>query len=164
MAEDLSETRDLAAEHPERVAEMVELWWREAERNQVLPLDNRVLWVADQSRSPHRRRERTSFRYFPGGAQVPEPVAVNVRNRSHAMTVQVEVPEGASPPGSSWPSARPSAAGRSTSSTVACATSTTSTARARYVIEADDVVGARLPHAALHVREGRQAGAERGPS
>jgi hypothetical protein len=128
VAEDLSEMHDLAAEHPERVAEMVELWWHEAERNQVLPLDNRVLWVITNPK-PHRRRQRTSYRYFPGGAQVPEAVAVNVRNRSHAMTVKVDVPEAPFPPGCSWPSARPSAAGRSTSSTVVCATSTTSTAR-----------------------------------
>jgi arylsulfatase len=94
VAEDLSETRDLAAENPDRVAEMVDLWWREAERNQVLPLDNRVLWTLVHPK-PDRRRERSSFRYFPGGAQVPEPVAVNVRNRSHAMTVQVDLPEGA---------------------------------------------------------------------
>jgi arylsulfatase len=98
VAEDLSETRDLAAEQPERVAEMVELWWHEAERNQVLPLDNRVLWVITNPK-PHRRRDRQTFRYFPGGAQVPESVAVNVRNRSHAITAEVEVPDGAVPSG-----------------------------------------------------------------
>ena len=31
------------------------------------------------------------FRYFPGGAQVPESVAVNVRNRSHALIVDVVI-------------------------------------------------------------------------
>jgi arylsulfatase len=98
VAEDLSETRDLAAENPDRVAEMVARWWQEAEANQVLPLDNRVLWVITNPK-PHHRRERSSFRYFPGGAQVPEPVAVNVRNRSHAMTVKVEVAEGTVPSG-----------------------------------------------------------------
>jgi arylsulfatase len=98
VAEDLSETRDLAAEQPERVAEMVELWWEEARRNQVLPLDNRVLWVLTNPK-PHSRRERASFRYFAGGAQVPEPVAVNVRNRSHAINVKVDLPEGVVPAG-----------------------------------------------------------------
>jgi arylsulfatase len=93
VAEDLSETRDLATEQPDRVADMVAIWWQEAERNQVLPLDNRVLWTLVHPK-PDRRRERTSFRYFPGGAQVPEPVAVNVRNRSHAMAVEVDIAEG----------------------------------------------------------------------
>ncbi len=34
------------------------------------------------------------YRYFPGGAQVPEPVAVNVRNRSHALIADISVPDG----------------------------------------------------------------------
>jgi arylsulfatase A-like enzyme len=93
VAEDLSEMHDLAADQPERVAEMVELWWHEAERNDVLPLDNRVLWVLTNPR-PHARRDRVSYRYFPGGAQVPESVAVNVRNRSHVLAVTVEIPGG----------------------------------------------------------------------
>jgi arylsulfatase len=92
VAEDLSETRDLAAEQPDRVEDMVALWWREAERNQVLPLENRVLWTLTHPK-PDRRRERARFSYFAGGAQVPEPVAVNVRNRSHAMTVRVDLPD-----------------------------------------------------------------------
>ena len=69
--------------------ELVELWWEEARRNQVLPLDNRVLWALVHPKPDHRRpRER--FRYFQGGAQVPETVAVNVRNRSHALIVDVD--------------------------------------------------------------------------
>ena len=98
VAEDLSETDDLAAEQPEHVAELVARWWEEAERNQVLPLDNRVLWVLTHPK-PDRRRPRDVFRYFPGGAQVPEPVAVNVRNRCHSLIVEVDVGEGVVPEG-----------------------------------------------------------------
>ena len=90
MREDLSETTDLAAEHPDLVRELVELWWEEARRNQVLPLDNRVLWALVHPK-PDKRRPREQFRYFQGGAQVPETVAVNVRNRSHALIVDVEL-------------------------------------------------------------------------
>jgi arylsulfatase len=93
VTEDLSETRDLAAEHPDRLAALVELWWEEAARNQVLPLDNRVLWTLAHPK-PDRRPARDRYRYFPGGAQVPEPVAANVRNRSHALVVEVEIPPG----------------------------------------------------------------------
>jgi arylsulfatase A-like enzyme len=88
VAADLSESRDLAAEHPDLLARLVELWWAEAGRNQVLPLDNRVLWALVHPR-PDRRQPRDSYRYFPGGAQVPESAAVNVRNRSHTLTVEV---------------------------------------------------------------------------
>ncbi|MGH9171982.1 MAG: arylsulfatase [Acidimicrobiales bacterium] len=93
VAEDVSETRDVAAEHPALVQQLAELWWDEAGRNQVLPLDNRVLWAIVNPKPDHRP-PRDSYRYFPGGAQVPEPVAVNVRNRSHALIVDVCVPAG----------------------------------------------------------------------
>ena len=98
VAEDHSEVHDLATEHPEKVAELVERWWDEARRNDVLPLDNRVLEAIAHPKPDHRR-PRDTFRYFPGGAQVPEPVAVNVRNRSHAITVTIDVPEGTVPNG-----------------------------------------------------------------
>ncbi len=98
VSEDLSETRDLAAEQPERVEALVARWWGEAERNQVLPLDNRVLWTLAHPK-PDSRRPRTTFRYFPGGSQVPETVAVNVRNRAHALVVEVDVPPGIVPQG-----------------------------------------------------------------
>jgi arylsulfatase A-like enzyme len=92
VAEDLSETRDLAAQRPELLSRLIDLWWAEAERNQVLPLDNRVLWTLVHPKPDHRPT-REVFRYFPGAAQVPESVAVNVRNRSHALIVDVTIPE-----------------------------------------------------------------------
>jgi arylsulfatase len=90
VEQDLSESADLAAAHPDRLAGLVELWWQEARRNQVLPLDNRVLWALVHGK-PSSRRPPDRYRYFPGGAPVPEPVAVNVRNRSHALIVDVTI-------------------------------------------------------------------------
>jgi arylsulfatase A-like enzyme len=90
VAEDLSESRDLAAEHPQLLASLVELWWAEAGRNQVLPLDNRVLWALVHPK-PDRRPPRDSYEYRQGGAPVPESVAVNVRNRSHVLAVDLTI-------------------------------------------------------------------------
>lgn len=98
VAEDLSETTDLAAQHPDRLTALVERWWDEAERNQVLPLDNRVLWTLAHPK-PSRLAPRDHFRYFPGGAPVPEHVAVNVRNRSHTLRVEVEIHDSTVPSG-----------------------------------------------------------------
>jgi arylsulfatase len=98
VAEDVSETHDVAGEHPELLAEMIQRWWREAEKNDVLPLDNRPLWALLHPK-PDARIERERFEYFPFGAQVPEPVAANVRNRSHALLVAITVPEGIVPEG-----------------------------------------------------------------
>jgi arylsulfatase len=98
VAEDVSETRDLAGEHPDRLRALIARWWVEAEGNQVLPLDNRILWALVNPK-PDARRERDQFRYFQNGAQVPESVAVNVRNRSHALIIECTVPDGVPPEG-----------------------------------------------------------------
>jgi len=90
VAEDLSESRDLAAQQPELLRQLIELWWAEAGRNQVLPLDNRALWAIVHPK-PDRRAPRTEYEYLPGGAPVPESVAANVRNRSHALVVDVSL-------------------------------------------------------------------------
>ena len=95
---DVSETKNLANEEPERLNELIALWWEEAERNQVLPLDNRILWALVHPK-PDDRHDRDIFRYFQNGAQVPEAVAVNVRNRSHALIVDISVPEAGIPHG-----------------------------------------------------------------
>ena len=97
VTEDVSESRDRAAEFPEKVAELVALWWEEARRNDVLPLDNRVLEVIAHKHD-HRRLQAT-YRYFQGGAPVPEWVAVDTRNRSHEISLTIEVPDGEAPEG-----------------------------------------------------------------
>ncbi|MBV8160974.1 MAG: arylsulfatase [Acidimicrobiia bacterium] len=95
VAADASETEDLAEREPDRLAELDRLWWAEAERNNVLPLDNRPLsdFVVPH---PPARYDRNHYRYPPGAAPVPEAVAVNVRNRTHVVTADVIVPDGGS--------------------------------------------------------------------
>ena len=97
VADDISETHDLAEAEPARLADMVALWWREAERNDVLPLDNRPLAAILSPRHEARQRER--HRYFPRSAPVPETVAANVRNRTHTITADVHVDDGVTPNG-----------------------------------------------------------------
>ncbi|HRW37959.1 MAG: sulfatase-like hydrolase/transferase [Acidimicrobiales bacterium] len=87
---DPSECHDLAGERPDELAELIDLWWSEAERHQVLPLDNRPFSeLVFQREASVRPRNR--YRYFPGRAPVPESVAVNTRARAHAITAHVTV-------------------------------------------------------------------------
>jgi arylsulfatase len=90
VAEDFSECTNLADEHPEKLQELVDRWWTEARKYQVLPLDNRPA-VAMMDPPPTGIPERTRFVYRPGGGRVPEEVAV--KGRSHTITAVVDVPD-----------------------------------------------------------------------
>ena len=90
---DPTECDDRAADEPERLAAMVERWWIEADRHQVLPLDNRPFSDLVLER-PRAARPRRRYVYHPHAAMVPEAVAVNVRNRPHVVRATVDVPAG----------------------------------------------------------------------
>ncbi|MEX2159404.1 MAG: arylsulfatase [Dehalococcoidia bacterium] len=91
VTRDASECHDLAQQEPARLKELIELWWREAEKYQVLPLDNSP-FEAIFGQHPTALPARGRYVYYPGGGLVPEVVAANVRNRSHTITAEVEVP------------------------------------------------------------------------
>ena len=66
LDEDFSETKDLAAEQPERLQAMIELWWQEAEMHGVLPLDDRPAAQTFRSaRRPGLPTARDVFVYYP---------------------------------------------------------------------------------------------------
>ncbi|MBM3670988.1 MAG: arylsulfatase [Actinobacteria bacterium] len=91
VAEDFSECHDLAAEQPDKLQELVDLWWEQAEKYQVLPLDNRPA-IAMMDPPPTGVPERTRYVYRPGGSRVPEELAVDVKGRTHTITATVEIP------------------------------------------------------------------------
>jgi len=93
VAEDPTELHDLAETEPDRLAEMVERWWVEARRNQVLPLDNRILHTLVNPK-PDRRAPRLTTTYYPGTSPVPETVAANMKNRGHVIEAAITVPDG----------------------------------------------------------------------
>ena len=66
LEEDFSETNDLAEQHPERLEKMIELWWQEAEKHGVLPLDDRAAAQAFRAaRRPGLPASRDLFVYYP---------------------------------------------------------------------------------------------------
>ena len=89
---DPSETNDLAEAEPERLQSMIERWWTEASRYQVLPLDNRPFSELVLER-PESVPPRERYVYHPHTAMVPEPVAVNLKNRPHTIRATVSVPD-----------------------------------------------------------------------
>jgi arylsulfatase len=71
LTDDFAEAHDLADTYPDKVRQLEALWWSEAGRNQVLPLDDSfVARVGALERSPVLPRFRTTYR--PGGNFVAE--------------------------------------------------------------------------------------------
>ena len=92
VAEDFSESVDLAEKYPERLQALIDLWWSEAGKYNVLPLDSRMQ-ARMSERKPSAGPVRNKYIYYPGGAPHFEYTAVNVKNRSHTITAEVEIPE-----------------------------------------------------------------------
>lgn len=90
--DDVTESHDLAAAEPDRVAELVRRWWQEAERNQVLPLDDR-LQTRSFDRGPLARRRE--FRLHPGTRLFTAVAGPNWASRTFELRTRVAraVPE-----------------------------------------------------------------------
>ena len=91
-AVDRSEVHNLAAKHPEKVRELVNLWFAEAGANGAFPLDDRSALEIMLTPRPVLSPPRDRYVYFPGTAEVPESQAVNVRNRSYTIGALVDIP------------------------------------------------------------------------
>ncbi|MEJ8826498.1 sulfatase-like hydrolase/transferase [Variovorax humicola] len=93
---DRSESKDLAKENPEKLQALIKTWFEEADKNMVLPLDDRSaieqLGVERPSDEPARER----YIYYPDTSPVPEGVAVNVRGRSYKILANVDLTDNAS--------------------------------------------------------------------
>ena len=88
---DPSECHDLAESEPERLRELIDMWWVEAGRYQALPLETRTAVEALTTARPQMSRPRTRYIYAPGGAEIPESQAPNIRNRSYTIAAEVDI-------------------------------------------------------------------------
>jgi arylsulfatase len=92
---DWSQARNLAAEMPDKLAELQQRFLDEARRYQVLPLDDRRLerFDPDLAGRPTLIRGNTQL-LFGGMGRLTENVLLNIKNKTHAVTADVEIPEG----------------------------------------------------------------------
>ncbi|MFD8886795.1 arylsulfatase [Streptomyces erythrochromogenes] len=91
--EDIAETRNLAQEHRSKLIEMIALWYVEAGKYNVMPIDGSVLQRIMTER-PQITENRTSYTFRSGTQAVPAAVAPRVLNRPHSITADVEIPPG----------------------------------------------------------------------
>ncbi len=87
---DFSEATDVAAKYPEKLAELQQLWWAQASKYKVLPLDASGVERFAQPR-PQMSSPRDKYVYFPGTGEIESNNAVDIRNRSYRITAEVEI-------------------------------------------------------------------------
>ena len=90
---DFTEFNDLAAKMPDKLKEMEEIFYAEAKKFDVLPLDNSTLGRFLTPR-PSATASRTSFTYSGELTGVPASAAPNILQKSYTITAEVEIPEG----------------------------------------------------------------------
>src|SRR5688572_4750966 len=86
VASDFSEVDDLAEEEPDQLQRMKDLWWEEAAKYQVLPLNNEPVRFAD------RRWKRERYELYSGIGPLPEAIAPNLRNRGFTVAAALTIP------------------------------------------------------------------------
>jgi arylsulfatase len=91
---DWTQAKNVVAEHPEKLAEMQRLWLIEAEKYNVLPLDDRRYErINPDIAGRPQLAVGTSQTLFPG-MRVTEASVLTVKNKSHSVTAKVTVPAG----------------------------------------------------------------------
>jgi arylsulfatase len=98
---DRSESNNLMVEPPteeftaeqrtKKLQQLIDAWFEEAEKNLVLPLDDRSAIEQVTIERPTEEAPRDSYIYYPGTASVPESVAVNIRGRSYCIEADVTI-------------------------------------------------------------------------
>jgi arylsulfatase len=96
VTDDFSQANNLAAKEPAKLRELQDLFWVEAAKYNVLPLDNSKVERLDTANRPSLTRGRSVFTYFPGQVRIPEGAAPDVKNKSFKIAASVEIPEGGS--------------------------------------------------------------------
>lgn len=87
LSDDWSECNDLAAQDPDKLAELVDLWWQEAERHGVLPLDDRMVELFGarfRPNSPHPEDRR--YVYRPPMSPMPGQACAAIGGRAFDLT------------------------------------------------------------------------------
>ena len=94
IEEDFSQANNLAAEEPEKLAELQRLFYIEAVKHDVLPLDGSKVERLDVNNRPSNIRGLNEFRYFDGTHRIPEGSAPDLKNKSFGISATVDIPEG----------------------------------------------------------------------
>jgi arylsulfatase A-like enzyme len=93
---DFSLANNLAVKNPVKLKELQDLFLKEAVKNHVLPIDDRVFerMIPASAGRPDLMGSRTSLTVYEGMIGMSENVFINLKNKSHTITADVEIPQG----------------------------------------------------------------------
>jgi arylsulfatase len=92
---DRSECNDLALKEPDKLNEMIALWWDEARQYNVLPLDDRgvtLFGIRPGDHGPHRLDR--NYSYFPPITRIPTAASAPIGGRSWDFVAHIVRPAG----------------------------------------------------------------------
>ncbi len=92
---DFSLANDLAAQNPQKLKELQDIFIQEAIKNRVLPIDDRSIerLNAKLAGRPDLMDGRTSLTVYPGMKGMSENAFINIKNTSHTITAELEIPK-----------------------------------------------------------------------
>jgi arylsulfatase len=93
VKEDPTQFNDLAAKMPDKLKQMQDIFYAEAKKYDVLPLDNTTLARWNTQR-PSLTAGQTVFTYSGELLGTPASAAPNILNKSYTITAEVDIPEG----------------------------------------------------------------------
>ncbi|ARR52576.1 arylsulfatase [Rhizorhabdus wittichii DC-6] len=88
IANDYSQSKDLAKSNPRKLLEMQQLFWAEAARNKILPIHSATEGMQDV---PSPRGDRTSFSFQPGLTRVPPRLAPETIGHFYTITADIDI-------------------------------------------------------------------------
>jgi len=91
--QDYSEGVNLAEKYPAKLKEMQDLFYAEAKKNNVLPLDDSKFARISPAIRPSLTRGRDTFTYYPGMKRIPRGAAPDVLSRSFTINADVVIPQ-----------------------------------------------------------------------
>ena len=93
ITEDYSQANDLAAKNPDKLKELQSVFMTEAQKYQVLPLDNSILPRLLTPR-PSAVAGKTEFTYQGENPNIPVGNAPSIMNKDYTITAEITVPKG----------------------------------------------------------------------
>jgi len=93
LKEDFAETNNLAEKERDRLIAMIGMWYNEAGKYNVFPIDSRGTQRGMEER-PQISGDRSRYILYSGTQSIPAIAAPKILNRHYSFTAEVEIPKG----------------------------------------------------------------------